>query len=116
MAKRVCNVHGCATLTDGAGRCDDHARAAERTRGTAAQRGYDHQHRTRFREGVLARHPWCTVCHTEPSTVADHWPLSRRQLVDQGHDPNDPAHGRGLCHDCHSSETAKHQPGGWNRR
>jgi 5-methylcytosine-specific restriction protein A len=45
---------------------------------------------------------------------ADHWPLSRRELTEQGLDPDDPRHGRGLCARCHSSETARHQPGGWN--
>jgi 5-methylcytosine-specific restriction protein A len=47
------------------------------------------------------------------STVADHWPLSRRELEDQGLDPNDPQHGRGLCKHCHDMETARNQPGGW---
>jgi 5-methylcytosine-specific restriction protein A len=45
---------------------------------------------------------------------ADHWPLSRRQLAAQGMNPNDPKHGRGLCTPCHSRETARDQPGGWN--
>ncbi|MFD5795612.1 hypothetical protein ACFWIO_19140 [Streptomyces diastatochromogenes] len=51
----------------------------------------------------------------KPSVHADHWPLSRRELADQGQDPNDPKHGRGLCGPCHSSSTAREQPGGWNR-
>ncbi|WP_433406947.1 hypothetical protein [Streptomyces sp. CA-146814] len=46
---------------------------------------------------------------------ADHWPLSKRELVARGLDEHDPRRGRGLCHSCHSSETARHQPGGWNR-
>jgi 5-methylcytosine-specific restriction protein A len=46
---------------------------------------------------------------------ADHWPLSRRELVEQGLDPDDPKHGRGLCTSCHSRSTAREQPGGWNR-
>lgn len=114
MAKKVCNVHGCPTLTDGAPRCDTHTRAADRARGTAAQRGYNAAHR-RFRDAVLARDPWCRLCRTAPSTVADHYPLDRRELQARGLDPNDPTHGRGLCHRCHSSETARLQPGGWNR-
>lgn len=115
MPTKVCNVHRCPNFTDGAPRCDTHTREAERERGTARQRGYGTEHRTRFREGVLAKHPWCTSCHTAPSTVADHWPLDRRTLVERGHDPDDPAHGRGLCASCHGRATAEHQPGGWNR-
>ncbi|MER7155437.1 holin, partial [Streptomyces lydicus] len=49
------------------------------------------------------------------SAHADHYPLSRRELVARGDDPDDPRHGRGLCGPCHSSETAQHQPGGWNQ-
>ncbi|MFG3050338.1 holin [Kitasatospora sp. NPDC048239] len=113
---------GCPEITD-SGRCPTHRAEAERARGTTTQRGYGQQHRTRFRPGVLARDPAC-VCteqdhgHAQPcgqpSRHADHWPLSRRELVDAGHDPDDPAHGRGLCHSCHSRETGRHQPGGWN--
>ncbi|MFG3228125.1 holin [Kitasatospora sp. NPDC048194] len=128
MARRraltVCTVAGCPELTTG-GRCPDHQAQAEQARGTRTQRGYGHQHRNRFRPGVLQRDPQC-VCTdqdhghgqpcSQPSQHADHWPLSRRELVDAGHDPDDPAHGRGLCHSCHSRETARHQPGGWNSR
>ena len=114
---KVCNVSGCPAL--GAwkrGRCPEHERAADRDRGTPAERGYGREHRLRFREGVLAQHPICRVCRRRPSTVADHYPMSKRELDDAGMDSNDPQHGRGLCHDCHSIETAKHQPGGWNAR
>jgi 5-methylcytosine-specific restriction protein A len=48
------------------------------------------------------------------ATVADHYPLSRKELIDAGLDPNDPQHGRGLCKPCHDRETAQNQPGGWN--
>ncbi|QDY11401.1 hypothetical protein FJK98_02390 [Micromonospora sp. HM134] len=51
-----------------------------------------------------------------PSTVADHWPLSRRELVDAGLDANDPTRGRGLCKGCHDRHTSVAQPGGWNAR
>ena len=116
--------HGpCPAITT-RGRCHDCSQAAEQARGTATQRGYGRRHRTRFRPAVLARHPIC-VCTdtthghgprcTAPSTVADHHPLSRRQLVTLGHDPDDPRHGRGLCQPCHDKHTAVAQPGGWNR-
>jgi len=42
---------------------------------------------------------------------ADHWPLSKRELVERGLDHNDPTRGRGLCGLCHASATAQHQPG-----
>lgn len=110
---RVCNVSGCPELIPTSGRCDTHKRAAEQVRGTAAQRGYGAEHRNRFREGVLAKHPICQVCLGAPSTVADHHPLSKRELIERGMDDHDPAHGRGLCASCHGKETARLQPGGW---
>jgi 5-methylcytosine-specific restriction protein A len=48
--------------------------------------------------------------------VADHYPLSRRELVAQGLDADDSQYGRGLCHRHHSQETARLQPGGFNAR
>ncbi|MGW6913723.1 holin [Kitasatospora sp. NPDC054939] len=112
-AHTVCTVPGCPELTDG-GRCPTHRAEADRARGTTTQRGYGQRHRTRFRPAVLARDPVCVLCRAKPSQHADHHPLSRRELVERGHDPDDPKHGRGLCHSCHSRETAQHQPGGWN--
>ncbi len=82
-------------------------------RGGPAHRGYGKAHRNEFREQVLAREPFCRLCHA-PSTDADHWPRSRRELEAAGADPNDPRHGRGLCRPCHSAETAVNQPGGWH--
>lgn len=55
----------------------------------------------------------CVLCGKAPSVVADHWPLSRRELVARGLDPNDPRYGRGLCADCDRAQTARRQPGGW---
>lgn len=126
MARRraltICSVPGCPEYTD-RGRCSDHRAEAEQRRGTARQRGYGQRHESKFRPGVLAKHPTC-VCTDEghghgqpcgaPSVHADHHPLSRRELVAADLDPDDPRHGRGLCGPCHSSETARHQPGGWN--
>jgi 5-methylcytosine-specific restriction protein A len=128
-----CSYHGfppCPALVYGGGRCPEHtvfvkrAAAAFRreTQGdTYAGRG----HRRRFRPGVLRKHPYCrcNLDHAphgagacpQPSTDADHWPLERRALVALGLDPDDPQHGRGLCHPCHSAATARLQPGGWHR-
>ncbi|KUL59673.1 holin [Streptomyces albidoflavus] len=111
-ALRVCSEPGCPEYTQ-QGRCPDHQRQAEARRGTAHQRGYGAQHRTRFRRGVLDAQPVCVLCRQKPATEADHWPRSRRELVAAGLDADDPQYGRGLCKPCHSSETAEHQPGGW---
>jgi 5-methylcytosine-specific restriction protein A len=111
---RVCSKPGCPEYTDQGGRCPGCRSEAEQRRGTARQRGYGGQHETRFRPGVLAKNPTCVLCGTAPSKHADHWPLSRRDLVAQGLDPNDPKHGRGLCQPCHARSTAEHQPGGFN--
>lgn len=116
-ARRVCSTPGCPQITNG-GRCSTCRARADRERGTAAERGYSGDHVTRFRTGVLERDPVCVHpdgC-TDPATVADHWPRSRRELVALGLDPNDPKHGRGLCTRHHGIETAKHQPGGFLAR
>ncbi|WP_218153202.1 hypothetical protein [Streptomyces sp. CC53] len=76
--------------------------------------GYGTEHRDRFPAGVLKRDPICVLCGRAPSEHADHWPRSKRELRQLGWDEHSPAYGRGLCASCHSSETAKHQPGGWN--
>jgi 5-methylcytosine-specific restriction enzyme A len=88
-------------------------RASRRTpSGTARQRGYGTAHQ-RFREAVLTRDPVCVDCGTALSRVANHYPLSRRQLVAAGLDPD---HGRGVCKPCPDKHTANAQPGGWNVR
>ena len=90
------------------GRCAEHQDADRRP--SAALRGYDEEHRQRFRAGVLERYPVCALC-CRPSTHADHYPMTRRELVECGLDANDPRYGRGLCASCHSSETNLHDGG-----
>lgn len=121
-ALRVCSVGGCPELTT-QGRCVAHRGEAERQRGTARQRGYGRLHETWFRPEVLHKNPVC-VCTDEThghgpecltrSTVADHHPLTRPELVAAGMNPNDPRHGRGLCKGCHDKHTSTSSPGGWN--
>ena len=123
-AKRVCSTPRCPEVTTG-GRCPAHRAQAEQARGTAAQRGYGNRHREAFRAAVLTRQSLC-VCTDQahghgprclrPSTVADHHPLSVRELITMGLDPTHPDHGRGLCKNCHDKHTAHTQPGGWNAR
>jgi 5-methylcytosine-specific restriction enzyme A len=97
----------CRQATFRGGLCRPHYLQKEQhrnlRRGSAAQRGYDQDHRELFRAPVLERDLWCVVCDDAPATVADHYPLSRKELVAQGLDPNDPEHGRGLCKPCHDS-------------
>lgn len=113
---RVCSTPGCPTLT-ATGRCEAHKKAAEQLRGTAAERGYSGKAWRFARRTVLRRDPVCTVCGVAFSTVADHYPISRRDLVAMGvANPDTPDRLRGVCGPCHSSETAREQPGGWNRR
>lgn len=118
MPARVCSIHGCPTIYDDSSdsRCPTHRKQAQQKH-WANTRGYNTAgHRQRFRPAVLKRDPICTVCHLMQSTVADHWPLSRKELIDQHLDPDDPQHGRGLCTPCHNKATARQQPGGWNDR
>lgn len=113
---RVCSVPGCPEIyprTQGT-RCPQHRAQADKARGTATQRGYNSRGHRQFRTAVLIRDMICVLCTVRPATVADHYPRSRKQLEDLGLNPNDPTHGRGLCHDCHSKQTAQHQPGGFN--
>jgi 5-methylcytosine-specific restriction protein A len=94
--------------------CELHGGRARRDR-IVASRGYKTKaHTDRFRGGVLSRDPVCVIpgC-TEPATVADHYPLTRRQLVARNMDPDDPGNGRGLCWSHHSSHTGSTSPGGW---
>src|SRR4051812_17614523 len=105
MARRkalvVCPTPGCPELTDG-GPCASHKRAAEQRRGTAAERGYSGRAWQRARRAVLMRDPICKVCGKAFSTVADHHPHSRRELVAMGvRNPDAPERMRGLCAPCH---------------
>lgn len=121
-ALKVCSTPGCPNLT-ATGRCTKCQGEAEQRRGSRQQRGYGQAHVYRFRVGVLRKHPLCSCTdHTHghgprcysPSTVADHWPLDKRELITRGMDSNDPVHGRGLCKRCHDKHTADAQPGGWH--
>lgn len=84
-------------------------------RGHSTTQGYGRAHREQFRTGVLERDRLCVLCRRREAVEADHYPLDRKTLVAMGLDPNNPEYGRGLCKPCHSSESARHQPGGWYR-
>lgn len=114
VMKKPCPTPGCPELVT-SGKCEEHRRQADQHRGTAAERGYTSVGHFRFRDEVLARDPICVLCMRRPSQEADHFPVSRKGLITLRLNPDDPKRGRGLCKPCHSAETARHQPGGWNR-
>lgn len=130
-AMKICPCTGCGEhegscpLIVVKGRCPRCSAAAERKRGNSSSRGYDNRHRGIFRARVLSKDPICECrdeahghgprCYTA-STVADHYPLTRRELVSKGMNPNDARHGRGLCESCHNRHTAQTSPGGWAAR
>ena len=110
---KVCNIPGCPNLFNGkGGRCTTHSREARAAR--TDNRVYTTPEHRAFRLAVLTRDPVCVLCHRALATVADHYPRSRKQLVELGLDPNDPQYGRGLDARCHNAQTALNQPGGWN--
>lgn len=111
---RVCNVPGCPTLFDGdGGRCPTHATQARRAR--VDNKVYSTREHRDFRTLVLQRDPICvTPGCANPSTVADHHPCTRRELVAAHLNPNDPQYGRGLCAMHHNAHTARTSPGGWH--
>ncbi|MFD4320122.1 holin [Streptomyces sp. NPDC058548] len=112
-APRRCTTPGCGAMaTPPSAKCAPHDK--RRPRRSASAKGYNAQHVQRFRAGVLERDTTCVLCTTAPATQADHYPLSKRELQARGLDEHDPRRGRGLCASCHSKETARHQPGGWN--
>lgn len=107
----ACSVPGCPELTSG-GRCEAHRAqdwAIRRERGAGQ---YGATRWQRVRKAFLYRNPWCVLCMAQ-ATVADHYPLSRRELIARGVDPDTPSRLRPLCTPCHNKETARHQPGGW---
>lgn len=117
MPARICSKPGCPAIHDGAtgSRCPPHTKAAKQDHWAKTRAYSSKAHREVFRAQVLARDHLCVLCG-KIATVADHYPKSRQDLEQLGMNPDDPAHGRGLCKGCHDTETARNQPGGWNAR
>ena len=120
-AKRPCATPGCPALVPrGESRCEDCETSKQADyrarRDPVTNAHYKSKGHARFRRLVLHRDSLCVLqlpgC-TWIATDADHYPLSLKDLLARGLDPNDPSRGRGLCHSCHSKETARLQPGGW---
>lgn len=125
-AMRICTVPGCPEIV-ASGRCAAHRSAANKARGSYEHRGGGNAAAwRRARARCLTRDPLCTCRdtghgHRDPcgaiATVADHHPVTKRDLVAQGvRDPDAIHRLRGLCHLCHAKHTARTSPGGWNAR
>ncbi len=120
-----CSRPGCRNFKP----CQLHSADAQRP--TAAERGYNGKRWSSARRSTLKRDPFC-MCTEECtcdwfgagllrcpliSNVADHYPDSRKDLIARGElDPDHPRFLRGLNRSCHSRETNRLQPGGWNDR
>lgn len=87
-----------------------HQKARDLKRGTPAERGYDARWR-RTRAAVLRSNPECCVCGRPAKHV--HHLDGAGPRGPRGHDPSNLV---ALCGRCHGQETARMQPGGWNRR
>jgi len=107
----LCKWPGCPNVTRSGSYCATHARANERQRGSAAQRGYDSGWR-RVRARYLAAHPWCAdpfgVHGGVPVAATDVDHIQRRRSGGSDDDSNLQA----LCHACHSRKTVVEGRGG----
>lgn len=113
MRFAVCTEPGCPALVEGKGRCPAHGPAVK-PRPTITQQGYGASWR-HTRNAFIAAHPVCqgdgTGSHhpgcNGSATVADHDPLTRRELVRRG-DPNPDAwsHLVARSHLCHGRKSA----------
>lgn len=119
---KVCSTPGCPNLINNGSKCTTCQRKQDRERRPQGNPYHTKGHQT-FRKQVLARDPLCTCtgdCGThqglcaKPSTVADHYPTERIDLITQGLNPNDPQYGRGICTTCHNRKTARTKPAGFN--
>jgi len=101
---RPCNHYGCGAVTV-ARYCPKHAPLhpvanwRQMPANVARAHVYDRRHAA-WRKRVLALHPVC-ACGAR-ATEAHHIVPVR-----DGGAPYDVGNGRGLCHDCHSAETAR---------
>lgn len=111
--RKPCTSPGCPNTVYG-GRCPRHAKLAGQQRTHWREIYGDDWPRIRLE--YLYRHPRCLLCG-RMATVADHYPRGIRLLRLQNHpDPHADRHLRPLCGPCHSQETGRRQPAGWNAR
>jgi 5-methylcytosine-specific restriction protein A len=114
---RRCTTPGCPRASPDGGRCEPCAKRRgavtnQRRDGWVALYGPAWP---RVRLDYLTRHPVCALC-PRLAAVPDHYPLGIRALRAMGvTDPHSDRRLRPLCKGCHDKETARHEPGGWNR-
>ncbi len=107
---RPCTIPGCPGRAPG-GPCARHP--ARRIREDHRLYGSDWPRR---RLDYLRRNPRCALC-PRMAAHADHHPRGIRLLRRHGvADPHADHHLRPLCRSCHSRETGRKEPGGWNTR
>nr|WP_081327456.1 HNH endonuclease signature motif containing protein [Paenibacillus polymyxa] len=106
---RPCNHPGCNQLVE-KGYCDKHRKQRDQRRGSATQRGYDHNWR-QARLIFLQRNPLCIRCYEKgrltPVTVVDH-------ITPHKGDPElfwDKKNWQPLCETCHNIKTATEDGG-----
>ena len=105
-AGRVCSQPGCPTMATQRGKCDEHARTADRERGTRGQRGYGAAHdqlrawwAPRVAQGTVA----CSRC-SQPIRAGSAWHLD--------HDDGDRTQYRGPSHaNCNLSAAGRRSHG-----
>lgn len=113
--KHPCKHPGCSVLISSGSYCPEHSRKQQgETRGSAASRGYGRAWQ-RESKAYLASHPWCAECQRQgrrtPATEVDHrvpHKGDRRLFWDR-------SNWQPLCHNCHSTKTAR-EDGGFGRR
>ena len=107
-----CNYPRCPNDGVYRGLCVRHAVEADRSRGTAAERGYDAAWQ-RLRARVAAEEPYCRLClaagRRTPTEHIDHI----KPKAAGGTDDRDNL--RGLCRTCHNRRTAT-ESSHWGRR
>ena len=115
---RPCPVPYCRRLIRAPQRrCREHETQADRSRGTATERGYTSVRWRVFRDSWLERHPWCgdRLLGSNPQHSRCVQLKQRRRATDVDHivrmtgprDPRffDPAAVQSLCHSCHARKT-----------
>lgn len=101
--------HRCGTPTDELDGLCDECRGVLRP----TERPYDDPLWRRRSAAFLRAHPWCALCEelglSVKATVADHWPMSRKELVAAGEsDPDQTKYLRPLCRGHHNARASSH--------
>lgn len=86
-------------------------RRTDQYRGSSNSRGYGYHWRVHVRLPFLRDNPLCVLCGAL-ANVADHWPITRAELVERGvPDPDAPHRLRSLCDSCHNIHGLNYHPG-----